>query len=316
MKNTLIVLLLLFSLKSSAQKLYSTHYFNYNYQKVKTKDTANIIREIFYPEIEGGNYKLIEKLKNGKVKKTAQVLGEYLPLLVYEGLVEQYYFNGIIYSKETYKWGQVNGPATYYFDNGNIAQEGIYHKDRFESYFEAKVVYNDFGINVLNEKGDGFFEMDIKNKYSLKGKYKGGYKEGLWERRDYYTKEKVEENYLRGKFVQGKTIDINGNETIFKDLFTFPYPEGMGHRKSYGDGKMIPISVSTKSNDLDGQVAYSFDIDRFGNLSNFNLLTSLSPFSDKKALETIKQKKWHPASTRGKTYNTYGFIYIINYELD
>lgn len=316
MKNIIIAFLLLVSFKSTEQKLYSTYYFDNNYREVKTLEAAAFIREIFYPDKEGGNYKLVEKFRNGKIKKTGEVLGRYVPLLVYDGLFEEYYYNGCLQSKETYKWGQVDGPATYYFKNGNIEKEGIYHKDRLESYFEAKIVYNDFGVNVLNEKGDGFFEMDIKDKYSLKGKYKGGYKEGLWERKDYYTKEKAEENYLRGKFVQGKTIDINGNETTFKDLFTFPYPEGMANRKSFGDGKMLPISVSMKSNDLDGQVAYSFDIDRFGNLSNFNLITSLSPFSDKKALEYIKQKKWHPASFRGKTYNIPGFIYVVNYELD
>ena len=316
MKNTVIAILLLVSFRSSAQKLYSTHYFDFNYREVKTLEAATFIREIFYPEIEGGNYKLIEKFRNGKIKKTGEVLGLYVPLLVYEGLFVEYYYNGSLFSKETYKRGLVNGPATYYFDNGNIAHEGIYHNDKLESYLQAKIVYNDAGVNVLNEKGDGFFEIDIKNKYSLKGKYKGGYKEGLWERRNYFTKEKIEENYLRGKFVQGKTIDINGNETTFKDLFTFPYPEGMAHRKSFGDGKMLPISVSSKTNDLDGQVAYSFDIDRFGNLSNFNLIISLSPFSDKKALETIKQKKWHPSSSRGKTYDTPSFIYVINYELD
>lgn len=316
MKIIVIAIFLFTSLNSYAQKLYSTHYLTFNNQEVKTLETANYIREIFFPENDGGNYKLVEKFRNGKIKKTGEVLAKHVPLLVFDGLFEEYYYNGSIFSKETYKWGQVNGPATYYFDNGNIANQGIYHYKSGETYFETKIVYNDFGVNVLNDKGDGFFEIDVKNKYSLKGKYKGGYKEGLWERRDYFTKEKIEENYLRGKFIEGKTKDINGNETTFKNLYTYPYPEGMAHRKSFGDGKMLPIAVVSKSNDLDGQVAYSFDIDRFGNLSNFNLLISLSPFSDKKALETIKQKKWHPASSRGKTYNTYGFIYCINYTLD
>ncbi len=316
MKYILLISIFFISIKSQAQKLYSTHYFNINYQEVKTLETANIIREVFYPENEGGNYKLIERYNKGKIKKTGEVLGKPLPILIFDGIVEEYYYNGILSSKETFKYGQLNGPATYYYDNGNISMQGVYNYSRGETYFEAKIVYNDFGVNVLNEKGDGYFELDLKNRYSLKGKYKGGYRDGLWKLENYITKEKIEENYLRGKFIQGKTIDINGNETIFKDLFTFPYHDGLAHRKSFGDGKMLPISVSTKSNDLDGQVAYSFDIDRFGNLSNFKLLISLSPYSDKKALETIKQKKWHPASTRGKTYNTYGFIYVINYELD
>ena len=316
MKNTLVAILLLLSLKSSAQKLHSTHYFNYINQEVETLESAFTLREIFYPEIEGGNYKLIEKFRNGKIKKTGEVLGRALTLILFDGIVEEFNYNGIKIKKETYKWGQVNGPATYYFDNGNVAQEGEYHYSRGDAYLEAKKVYNDLGVNVLNEKGDGFFELDVKNIYSVKGYYKGGYKEGLWKINDYRTKEKIEENYLRGKLIQGKTIDIIGNETIFKELYTFPYCDGTASKKSFGDGKMIPINFVTKSNDLDGVVVYSFDIDQFGNLSNFKLLSSLSPYSDKKALETIKQRKWYPASIRGKTYKTYGYVFTINYHLD
>jgi hypothetical protein len=316
MKYKILISIVLFALKSPAQELYSTTYFKFNNQEVATVATADFMREIFSSNIEKANYKLIEKYKNGKIKKTAEVLSKHLPILIFEGIVEQYNYNGILTSRETYKYGQVNGPASYYFDNGNVAHQGIYNYTRGDSYFEVKEIYNESGVNALNEKGNGFFELTFKNRYSLKGKFKGGYKEGLWKLENYLTKEKIEENYLKGKFVQGKTIDINGNETIFKDLFTFPYCDGLAHTKSHGEGKMLPVQVSMKSNDLDGKVAYSFDIDQFGNPSNFKLLISLSPNSDKKALEHIKQKKWHPASTRGKTYKTFGYIYVINYNLD
>jgi hypothetical protein len=89
-----------------------------------------------------------------------------------------------------------------------------------------------------------------------------------------------------------------------------------GKVKTEGDGVARPHVPMIKSNDLDGSVAYRFDIDRFGNIGDFKLIKSLSTYSDKKALEFIQKKKWHPASNRGITQDTFGFLLIIGYRLD
>jgi antitoxin component YwqK of YwqJK toxin-antitoxin module len=315
MKLTFVILFALITSHACAQKIQSTTYLKFNNQEVNSLDSADFIRYIYASEKEAVNSKLIEKFKNGDIKKEGEIINKELPLLFFEGTVKQYNLNSSLYSTETFIHGMLDGNANYYHPNGKLYIEGFYRFNRGDSYLQSKSIYDVSGQNILDEKGNGWLEI-FTNGIKIKGAYKNGFKEGIWKITNYKTKDTVEENYKNGKFYEGEITDVNGNKTIFKDLFTFPYINGRPYSKSFGQGGMRPTATVIKSNDKDGAVAYSFDIDRFGNTKNFKLLVSVSDYSDKKALEYIKKQRWHPASNRGRTFDTFGFIHIVQFHLD
>ena len=213
--------------------------------------------------------------------------------------------------------GQYEGLVKSFDRNGKPLFEGEYIKTHYnKAIFKASKVYNDNGENILDKAGNGYLETIQDYHFKIKGSYKNGYKDGVWELEDKISKNKFRDTYKNEDFVSGTCTDVNGNVRTYKDLQTFPYYDGFTLPKSEGDGVMVSHPLVAKSNDKDGAVAYTFDIDRFGNTNNFKLITSLSDYSDKKTLELIKKKKWHPASVRGITQDTFNYLFIINFHLD
>jgi len=77
----------------------------------------------------------------------------------YTGNVEDYYENGTLREKKTYKDGKEEGPSEGYFDNGQLEMKG----------------------NSKNGKLEGPYEVYYENgQLWKKGTYKGGLKEGPW----------------------------------------------------------------------------------------------------------------------------------------
>jgi antitoxin component YwqK of YwqJK toxin-antitoxin module len=309
---------LIFSLATTltfAQKKQNVYYFKNNGKQVTIPDSADYVRIISESDSGSVFYNLIEKYKTDSIKKEGNILIKHLPLIIFDGQVKEYYMNGKISSSKTYTRGRLDGDAIFYSINGDTSIVGKFIINRGDSYLKANKIFNYKAQNILDEKANGVLSQSF-NGEKIKINYKDGFRDGLCEQEILYTKTIIQEKYYKGKFLEGKKTDINGNETKYKELFNFPYCEGQSFMKSFGDDGIRPVSVNIKSNDLDGSVIYSFDIDRFGRLDNFKLMQSVSEYSDKKALDYIKKRQWHPASVRGQTYDTYGFIYIVTYHLD
>ena len=310
----ILCLFFFFTLQSViAQKIYKTSYLKFSDQIVDSLSQADFARTIYYPENGNKLAKVVETFKNGKIKKEGYVDSEIPELLYYDGLVTFYYLNGNKNVEATFKYGSFNGPIKSFYYNGKINFEGNYYRKLGDLKLKLNKLYNIRGENTLDEKGTGYFESVENQRLNSKGNYKNGFKDGAWESVDLLTKEKFEEVYKNEEFFSGTAIDLNGNKRMYKELETYPYYEGNASAKNNSSGGQ---QVSIKTNDLDGFVIYSFDVDRFGYTKNFKLINSLSKYSDQKALEFIKKKKWHPASYRGTNYDTFGYQLIIEYHLD
>jgi antitoxin component YwqK of YwqJK toxin-antitoxin module len=301
---------------SFAQKVYKTTYLKLSNQIVDSLSQAEFTRTIYYP-VDGDKLaKVVEVYKSGKLKKEGNINADYLDFLDYEGIVSYYFNNGIKSMETTFKYGQFEGPTKIYYSTNKIYLEGVNIRKYGKVKFKVLKAFNEKGENVLDDKGNGYLDTKEGGRIAVKGNYKNGYKDGTWEIKDFFSKDKFEDIYKNEEFVSGTCTDINGNLRTYKEIQTFPYYDGFPGIKTEGDGVMRPHPVLIKSNDLDGSVAYTFDIDRFGYANNFKLITSLSKYSDKKALEFIMKKKWHPASFRGITQNTFSYLFIIGYHLD
>jgi antitoxin component YwqK of YwqJK toxin-antitoxin module len=310
------IVICLFCLNANAQKLYKTTYLKFNNQEVNNKSDADLTQQIFYPDSLSKHYKLIEKYKNGNLRRVGEINEKLVPVLYFEGMLKRYYQNGKLAAKENFFRGQLKDSAIYYNEDGKEAQEGIYHFKRGEALFETRALYDEKGKNYLDDNGNGKVEWKPNIYETLSGNYENGYKDGLWITKNTFAEEVAKETYYKGNFIKGMLKDINGNEINYKELYNFPYSDGQSFMKSFGDGVCIPVKVLIRSSDYDGVVIYSFDIDRFGHTSNYKALTTVSEKTDKKALDFIQKRKWHPASYRGKTFDTFGFTYTVQFSLD
>lgn len=315
MKYLLAIILSTLHFYGFSQKLYQTKYLKFDQRELSNPDSADFIRYIYYPSDTSKNYGLVEKFKNRNLRKEGEILERLTPFVSFEGLVKNYFISGKLQSTLNFHQGQLNGPAIFYTLNGKIEQEGYYHFKHGDAIYEAKKAFDEKGNNLLDDNGNGKIELK-KNTVLIKGFYKNGYKDGLWTIENKYTRDIIEENYKNGRFYGGEIKDVNGNKTTYKELFNYPYCEGQSFMKSSGDGVCTPATSLVRSSDHDGLVMISFDIDRIGHARNFKLLTTVSERADQKALELVSRKKWYPASIKGRAYDTYGFIYFVQFNLD
>ncbi|MBK0382092.1 energy transducer TonB [Pedobacter sp. SD-b] len=314
-KLYILIILIIFCLKTHGQQLYSTTYLKFNNIEVDSANLADYTRYIYYTDSTKKKVKIIEKYKNGNLKQTGEVSEASLPFPNYIGVVNNYYDDGTLKSELTYYRGSLKGPATYYAKNGSVLSKGEYVNHYTKSYFKAHQLYNTKNENILDQYGNGILYTE-QNFTTYHGAYKNGFKDGKWKIVDKRYKNEYDEVYKNGKLKGGSCTDVNGNKRTYDYIQTYPYFDGAQNMKDFGENSWEPISVIMKSNDLEGAVAYSFDIDKYGRLSNFKLLKSLSEYSDKKALDYIKRQKWHPASYMGITTETHGFIFTISYRAD
>lgn len=315
MKKLLILFCLIINVRSYSQQLYSTTYLKFNNMEVDSINLADYTRYVYYADSAKKQAKIIEKYKNGNLKQMGEVDERTLPFINYVGTISNYYDDGTLKSELTYYRGSLKGPATFYSKTGTVISKGEYINDHAKSYFKANQLFNTKNENILDQYGNGILYTE-QNFTTYHGAYKNGFKDGKWKIVDKRFKNEYEEVYKNGKFKSGTCTDINGNKRIYDHIQTYPYYDGAQRMKDYGENSLKPTGIIMKSDDLDGSVSYSFDIDRYGRLGNFKLIKSLSEFSDKKTLEYIKRQKWHPGSYMGITAETYGFIFSIGYRLD
>ena len=109
----------------------------------------------------------------------------------FTGVVISRYDNGSLYSKRTFKNGQLNGITRIWFFKGQLQKE----------------------INYKNNQADGLYQVWYKNGQLFnEAIYKDGELDGLmrvWNRNGQLSQEKI---FDHGKLVSGKCWDKNGNE--------------------------------------------------------------------------------------------------------
>ncbi len=167
-----------------------------------------------------------------------------------------------------------------YYKSGNIKSEVTYYVKATKKIREGKTKY-------WYETGE------LKNVFSFKkGEFHGErlsyWKNGKFKRKDFFKK---------GKLVEGKCFDDNGNEVNYYNLEVSPkYPGGM---KALNDFLKEHILSSNKEV-IQGILKIKFEITTEGEVNNVKILSDTNPTLREKALKMMKlMPHWSPAKQDG-----------------
>ena len=138
-----------------------------------------------------------------------------------EGLLETYYENGQLRTKEYYKNGELHGLSEWFHENGQLftrSSHGLYEEynengqllrrdnykngqERLSEYFyeNGQLLSRDNYKNKHNWSYEGFYE---NGQLSLKGNYKNNKCDGLWEHFDEEGNLTKSETWENGKMIE------------------------------------------------------------------------------------------------------------------
>jgi protein TonB len=313
----------------------SVQYFDA--QDKRTHNNAVYYRKISKPDT-GQIYLATDYWINGHIKMVGYTLDTSCIYKI--GRFTYYYTNGIK-SGEGQFYSDLNQHVCSYknkkwetwYPTGKPKEVWIY-KIADDFTFDESFLMNfwDTAQNELTVKGEGRYDFTdrIKTKDSLqKVVFSGPVHKGLFERQwnAYYPngKEYAEEQYVGGKFVNGKSFDGAGNAYSYDSLETdarFPGgQEGLEkflelniHQPRVTNRGAGFMSVAKTGNDamLSNTVYVRIFVGRTGFIGNVNIIRSAENAEmDGEAIRVAKlMPRFSPATVRGQPVDSYVIIPI------
>lgn len=242
----------------------------------------------------------------------------------WQGKLNDYYANGDIQMKGSYRDNEKDGIFIYYSDHKTYSSAGRYRKDRsigkWESYhpngrLESEVYYTDryFLKNLWDSTGNQFVrdgngkvvEYYANGITKTEGEYRNGYKEGYWYGHHENGTIFYQENYFQGRLVNGRSRSLSGETFIYDESSFFPLPTG-GYQKLKAYLNEAVKKIDTKES---GKVRLSFRVTKKSTLTDFKVLQSVSKEMDELAKQILRNgPRWIPAKDHGYE-SVEGFAY-------
>ncbi|MBC7653631.1 MAG: TonB family protein [Oligoflexus sp.] len=220
----------------------------------------------------------------------------------YAGNVISYYKNGKKESEELYVTGKLLGGSTYYSKNGTIKKKVFYSLDNQKNRVERTEELNDsLGKPFLDKDGTGIYNETDEDEQVIEGQYLNGLKDKEWKTLNSKINETYFDEYDKGKYIKGKTIEVNGNIINYDDMEKLP--EFNGGLKAFGSflGKNLRYPAKARDYNIQGRVYLSFDVDKDGDLINLKVVKGVNEELDNEALRVMRMSpKWNPGTQRGR----------------
>jgi len=182
--------------------------------------------------------------------------------------------------------------------NGKIESE-VYYRDRYflKSYWDST------GVQMVMN-GNGRETHRYKNGViAIQGDYVDGYQDGYWYGRHEDGSMYFEENYVRGRLINGRSKSKSGRTAVYDATIFFALPEG-GYKKLNEH-----IRSQIKTSGL-GTVKLSFRVTVSGQITDFKVEKSVSKELDLRAKQIILSgPRWLPARLHGLE-PTDGFAFV------
>jgi TonB family protein len=251
-----------------------------------------------------------------------------------------------IRSREVYQDGRMEGPYSFYHENGRLQEKGNYKESQKVGYVTYwtdqgtvkkvyQYFYNDFlkreekgkkesfkiihywseENNQLIKDGAGYCKCYLSEEGPLEeGKIADGYRDSVWRITSGDTLVSTE-HYEDGFFLKG--------ESVFKGK-TIPYDEVSRQAEFKGglQGMMkflqqnIRYPAEAKRSGMQGKVFVKFIVDKEGDLSNLSVIKGVSRVLNDEAVRVIKlMPSWIPATSRGIPVKTQ-FVLPVYFKLD
>lgn len=250
---------------------------------------------------------------------------------LWQGPLADYYRTGIVQMKGAYKDDMKDGIFIYYIENGGYSAAGVYNDDqrvgKWETFhpngrLESEVYYREryFMKNYWDSTGvqmvkDGYgreIHRYPNGVVASEGEYVDGYQEGYWYGRHKNGQMYFEENYNRGRLINGRSMK-DGKTAVYDETIFFALPEG-GYKKlnehirqQVNERTGPPTSGRSK-----GTVKLSFRVTVSGQLTDFKVETSVSKELDLRAKQIVLSgPRWLPARLHGQEpTDGYGVVSI------
>jgi membrane associated rhomboid family serine protease/antitoxin component YwqK of YwqJK toxin-antitoxin module len=233
----------------------------------------------------------------------------------WQGPVRDYYANGKIQMKGSYKNNKRNGIFLYYTDHDSYSSAGRYIDNRSEGKWQTfydngkmkseviyrqrsflKSLWDSAGLQMVKDGRGEFLERYPNGLIKTEGNYRNGEKDGTWIGRHMNGEIHFKEEFSNGILIRGRSQNISGERFIYDGGSLIPRPEGGYEKlKQYLDEEAQRFESPQK-----GTVKFSFRVTAEGILTDFEFDKSLSPDLDKKAIQIIRDGPvWLPAKLYG-----------------
>lgn len=314
MKKHLILLIYLCTSFAFSQELNDKKVFLDSLSRETTEGNHKYYRIIKDYNLDLDQYKVYDYYLSGSL----QMEGAYKEkeALHSKGNFIYYYENGNKKKEVIYDNSKNIGPYTEWYENGIKKAEGEYIADEKAYQNNQKIInFWDENNKQLVTNGNGYIEYDTPY-FSFKGNLKDGLRDGVWTGFNKTIKLDFTENYKKGQFVSGKSVDKYKIEHLYDIFEKQPEP-----KKGINDfyqfiGKKMKLPNLKKS--VKGKILLDFVVEKNGEISNIVIIKSLGAEMDRAAIDVVnKYKDWIPGQTQGVTSRfRFSLPIMINYIAD
>lgn len=246
----------------------------------------------------------------------------------WNGEVRDFYANGDVQMKGTYKNNKREGVFLYYSDHHTYTSAGRYRNDRSIGKWEtfhtngrlaSEVFYNgtyflknswDSLGNQLVVDGSGKETQTYPNGViRLEGAYRNGRQEGYWYGRHENGDMYFQESYSEGRLISGKSRNARGQTFVYDASSLFPLPEkGLAAFQAYLKKETDKVDTQRPAH-----VRVSFRVTKRGMLTDFNIEESTSPALNAKAIAMLLHgPSWLPAKMHGdQPVDAFTFVDVV-----
>ncbi len=243
----------------------------------------------------------------------------------WQGPATDFFANGDIQMKGAFKDNKHEGIFIYYSDHKTYVSAGRYKDDRhigkWETFhsngrMESEVYYDKryFLKNLWDAAGRQWVSNGSGKEVrryangviETEGEYREGYREGYWYGRRETGELYYEENYYRGRLVNGRSRSREGRNFVYDETSMFPLPDG-GYKKL---SEYIRREVKKVNTPLRGTVRLSFRVTPHRTLTEFKVEKSMSAALNEKAKQILLTgPRWISARLHGQEV-TDGYAFV------
>lgn len=261
---------------------------NYEYYRV--------IKDYYSDQKE---YKFFVYYKNNQLKKESTLSGKDGGSSIGEEI--SYYKNGNKQNTTTFVSGRPTGKTKSWYENGNVKLEGEYTGNYENPGKHYKLnQYWDENNNQLIIDGNGIYSSEKNENYSETGKYKDGFKDGIFEGKNPKQNNSYSEKYESGKFVSGTRLFADGTKTDYFEMEKTPFPK-KGLQDFYMFiGKNFKFTREALNNKIQGKIFIKFVVNKDGQIVEPKIIKGLGYGLDEEAIRVLfRYGDWIPGEQKG-----------------
>lgn len=252
----------------------------------------------YYSDLK--EYKIYDYYKNNILKTSATIGNKNNGS--YRGEKTTYYPNGNKKNITYYIKGDPIGKTINYYENGNLKDEG----ENTANYNEPGKYYKlnqywDENNNHLIIDGNGTYLFRDNSGHTLRGTYKDGYKDGIFEGENLNLHTSYKEEYKNGKFIKGTRTFADNTKSEYFEIEKKSFPKkGMKDFNNFFETN-FKYTKEALINHIKGTIFIKFTVDRDGKIINPIILKGLGYGLDEEAISVLlKYENWIPGEQRGK----------------